>query len=154
MYFDINLEKILKNTNKIFGIRKIGCSMSWIRSEILKKNSLLFWFLEARAEILKNSLLFWSKWWQQKEISKLTDLKNYIWAPSISFEIMYVCRTCKWHRICNFVCKLCIAWSTRIFQSLSFLQNTSVDSICLQLSNKFVNPPCAVISVIIVTNKI
>ena len=66
----------------------------------------------------------------------------------------YVCRTCKWHRIYIFVCKLCVAWSTRIFQSLSFLQNTSVDSICLQLSNKFVNPPCAVISIIIVTNKI
>ena len=32
-------------------------------------------FFEAGAEILKTiSLVFWSKWWHQKDISKLTDL--------------------------------------------------------------------------------
>ena len=42
------------------------------------KVPLFFWFnlsLEATAEIhKKNSLVFWSKRWQQKDISKLTDI--------------------------------------------------------------------------------
>ena len=90
-------------------------------------------------------------------VEKMTTKENFqinrskeLHISTIWFLVFYfnVCRTCKRHRISNFVCKLCVAWSTRIFQSLSFLQNTSVDSICLQFSNKFVNPPCAIIPVI------